>query len=183
MSLGETSGHGATEAKVVELVLYVAQKTEEDVTAGSTKLNKILYFSEIAHLRKYGEPITDAQYQRLPQGPTLRRLLPIVEELETAEHATEVTRDRFGHEQRKLIALREPDLSVFTSTEIATIDDVIQALWGKSAREVSELSHDDAGWRSVKDGQTIPKSMAYADRPEVTDEMRRRVEELVASSE
>jgi uncharacterized phage-associated protein len=183
MSSWDTEAFDEQDSKLAEFVLYVAEKTEEDATAGSTKLNKILYFSEVAHLRKYGTPITTGEYQRLPQGPALRRLVPIIETLQARGDATEVRRDRFGYEQTKLIAIREPNLDSFGSTEIAVIDDVIQALWGRSAKETSELSHEDAGWRSVEDGQTIPKSMAFADHPETTDTIRRRAEQLVQASD
>ena len=42
-------------SKAGELILLVAQQTAEDETAGATKLNKILYFAELSHMRRTGK--------------------------------------------------------------------------------------------------------------------------------
>lgn len=65
--------------KTAELILLVAKHTEDDPTSGSTKLNKILYFAEVSHLRRTGSPITTSEYQKQPHGPTLRRTQPLIE--------------------------------------------------------------------------------------------------------
>jgi hypothetical protein len=40
-----------------DAVLYIAEQLADDPTFGSTKLNKILYFSDTAAYRKLGRPI------------------------------------------------------------------------------------------------------------------------------
>ena len=57
------------EAKFTEMLLYVADKLGDDRAGGATKLNKILYFAEFAHVRRHGRPISGADYFRLDQGP------------------------------------------------------------------------------------------------------------------
>jgi hypothetical protein len=90
---------GATtydENKTAELILYVAEQTELDETAGAIKLNKVLYFAELTHMRRVGVPITGADYQKLPMGPGLRRMLPIRDRLLQDGDAKMVKRDYFG---------------------------------------------------------------------------------------
>ena len=169
------------DTKAAELLLYVAQRTELDETAGSVKYNKILYFGELAHMRKVGQPITGVEYQKNPMGPTLKRMVPIVTHLLDSDSAVEVEREYYGRSQKRLIALRPPDLSAFSGEEIAAVDVMIQQLWGKSAKEISDLSHDDLGWRAVEDGHTIPLSMAFINTDGVvTEKMRQRAKQLVA---
>lgn len=106
------------ESKTAELIVLVAKYTEDDPTSGSTKLNKILYFAEISHLRRTRQPITGSEYQKEPHGPTLRRMPPIIRDLEDHGAAKEIEEDYYGYARRKLVALREPDLSEFTAEEV-----------------------------------------------------------------
>ena len=168
------------EGKTAELILLIAKHTEEDPTSGSTKLNKILYFAEISHLRRTGKPITGSDYQKQPHGPTLRRMPPIIRELESQGAAKEIEEDYFGYAQRKLVALREPDLSEFSAEEIESALDMVRQFWGKSAKEASDISHDDPGWRAVDIGETIPLELAFVARPEVTDALRERARQLAS---
>ncbi|MGA7269908.1 MAG: Panacea domain-containing protein [Acidimicrobiia bacterium] len=167
------------ESKAAELILYIAEQTEEDKTAGSVKLNTILYFSELLHLRRTGVPITGADYQKLDHGPALRRMLPIIERLRAEGAATTVDRDYFGSTQRRLVALRPPDLDRFSADEIAAVDRIIVQFWGKNATQTSGISHEDAGWRAVESGESIPLSLAFIDvEGEVTDRIREKAREL-----
>jgi uncharacterized phage-associated protein len=168
------------EDKTAELVLLVAKHTEDDPTAGSTKLNKILYFAEVSHLRRTGQPITGSEYQKQPHGPTLRRMPPVVRQLENEGAAKEVEEDYFGYAQKKLVALRDPDLSGFSAIEIESVMDMIRQFWGKSAKEVSDISHEDPGWRAVDIGETIPLELAFVTQPEVTEAIRERARQLAS---
>lgn len=165
-------------AKATELVLYIALATEDDATAGATKLNKIPYFADLAHLRRYGMPITGAVYRKLEQGPVLHQMLPIIEHLERQGAAKTVTRDYFGHQQKRVVALRDPDLSLFSAEEIATVDSIIRQFWGVTATEVSKHSHEDAGWLAVAEGEEIPYSLAFVTEPEITEAVAKRAREL-----
>lgn len=177
---GMSSWEAHNESKTAELVLLVAKHTEDDPTAGSTKLNKILYFAEISHLRRTGEPITGSEYQKQPHGPTLRRMPPVIRHLESEGAAKEIEEDYFGYPQKKLVALREPDLSGFSAVEIESVMDMVRQFWGKSAKEVSEISHEDPGWRAVDIGEIIPLELAFVTRPEVTEALRKRARQLAS---
>ena len=175
-----TSWETHEDSKTAELVLLVAKHTEDDPTAGSTKLNKILYFAEVSHLRRTGQPITGSEYQKQPHGPTLRRMPPVVRHLESEGAAKEVEEDYFGYAQKKLVALREPDLSGFSAIEVESVMDMVRQFWGKTAKEVSDISHADLGWRAVNIGETIPLELAFVSQPEVTEAIRERARQLAS---
>jgi hypothetical protein len=78
------------------------------------------------------------------------------------------------------VALREPDLSEFSAEEIESALDMVRQFWGKSAKEVSDISHEDPGWRAVDIGETIPLELAFVARPEVTDALRERARQLAS---
>ena len=180
MEASMSSWESRDESKTAELILLIAKHTEDDPTAGSTKLNEILYFAEISHLRRTGQPITGSEYQKQPHGPTLRRMPPIIRDLERLGAAKEIEEDYFGYPQRKLVPLREPDLSEFSADEVASVLGMVRQFWGKSAREISDISHEDPGWRAVEVGETIPLELAFVAQPEVTDEIRERARQLAS---
>ena len=43
--------------KLAELLLYMADCLADQPAAGSTKLNKMLFFAEFTHVREHGRPI------------------------------------------------------------------------------------------------------------------------------
>src|SRR5688572_20552652 len=68
--------------KFIELILYFSRRgLEEGLVIGSTKLNKLLFFSDFRAYAKLGQAITGARYQKLGWGPAPRALLPVRGEL------------------------------------------------------------------------------------------------------
>jgi uncharacterized phage-associated protein len=148
------------ERKLTELMLYVARQLESDRAGGATKLNKVLYFADFAHVRRTGHPITGAEYQKLPQGPAPRRLLPVRNRLIEAGEA-EIRRESYlGYEQHRLIAKRDPDLSIFEADELESVNRVLEDLAHLTAAQVSALSHAEPGWQLVDEGERIPYEAA-----------------------
>lgn len=149
------------EEKFAELILYVAHKIGTDPTGGATKINKILFSSEFASVRARGKPITGVEYQKLPNGPAPRRLLPIRNRLIDEGAAVRRQDSYFGKALHRLDPQRPANEDLFDDEELRIVDQVIEALWGKSATEVSQLSHSEKGWQMVEDGETIPYSAAF----------------------
>ena len=168
------------ETKFTELLLHVAARLRTDRAGGATKLNKVLFFADYAHVRRSGAPITGAEYQKLPQGPAPRRLKPVRDAL-VAAGAAKVEREEFlGYELQRLVPLREADLSVFTDAELKTIDQDLADLDGLKARQVSDLSHEEAGWRLVEEGEVIPYEAALVGARQISTPTSRRLECEVA---
>jgi uncharacterized phage-associated protein len=155
----------ADDRKFRELILHVARESEQDEHFGATKLNKILFYSDFWAYRKLGQSITGQQYQKLDKGPAPRRLLPIVRKMEARGDCVLAEREYFGRLQKILLALREPDLSLFSGAEIAIVHQVLERLRGLSATEVSELSHQFIGWQLAEEGEDIPYSTALLGQP------------------
>ena len=150
------------EAKFIELLVHAVNKLAGQGRGMSTKINKILYFCDFAHVRKTGDPITGYEYQKLPQGPAPRALVPVRDQLvANGTLSSTATTDEFGYNHHIFSASRPADLSVFNNSERQTIDGVVSKIASMSAREVSDLSHQDAGWQMATVGQSIPFASAY----------------------
>ena len=163
------------EAKFIEMVLSIAGRLRDDRAGGATKLNKVLYFADFVHVRRHGRPISGAEYQKLAQGPAPRRLRPVRERLVAAGDAEVVVEDFLGREMHRLIPRRDADLTVFEANELATIEKVLADLSGLTARQVSDLSHEEPGWRLSELGETIPYQMAFASNRQVITPTARRL--------
>jgi uncharacterized phage-associated protein len=149
------------ERKLTELIVHVAEQLMTDSFGGATKLNKVLYFADFAHVRKHGRPLTGAEYFKLPHGPAPRRMKPIRERLVSTRQAELRAEQLVGHRQDRLIPLRSADSSVFTDVELETIGEVIELLRPLTGGQVSALSHEEPGWRLVEFGETIPYATAF----------------------
>lgn len=72
----------------------------------------------------HGKSITGAEYMRKEFGPVPRRLYPVREELIEARDAVVIPRTHFGRPQKRLVPMRDPDLSGFSGAEIALLDEI-----------------------------------------------------------
>jgi hypothetical protein len=164
---GRTKGRAArgSAEKFRELLLYVATRSEGDPHFGATKLNKILFYADFWAYKKLGKPITGQPYQRLGRGPAPKKLLPVTRKMEKAGDCAWVVRDHFGLPQKRLVALRAPDLSRFSGEEISIVDSVLRELEPFNATEVSELSHRFLGWQLARDKEEIPYSTVFLGEP------------------
>lgn len=170
----------ADEEKLAELILYVAGEIRDDPTGGATKLNKILYFAEFGHVRSCGRPITGAPYQKLPKGPAPRHVVPVRDRLLADGDAAMVLDTYFGRTLKRLVPLREADMSRFVESEREAVDKVVKALWGKTAGWVSELSHADKAWQLVDEGDDIPFSTAFLAQESIVAEKSRQHARVLA---
>lgn len=147
--------------KFKDAIVYVAQECAEDSTFAAVKLNKILYYADFRAHRVLGRPITGVAYQHLNEGPAPRPLIPAKRELIEEGRVIEETKPVGSYVQKRVVAQEPADLSRFAAEEIDLIKDVIQELWGKTAKEVSEMSHEEWGWKLTEDGDTIPYRTAW----------------------
>ena len=154
-AVGFRVGDAGADARLRELILYIALCCERHARFGATKLNKILYYADFISYARYGEAITGADYMKLPNGPAPVRLVPVRNEMIGRQEIV-IREKRFGNiAQHRIIALREPDLRGFKGRDIALVDEVIQALAARTADEVSDLSHGIA-WRIADERGLIP---------------------------
>ena len=170
--------------KFAEMVLYVAARLQDDHAGGATKLNKVLFFAEFTHLRRHHQVISGCEFQKLPHGPAPRQLLPVRRKLIDSGAAELVEEDFLGRPQHRLVPCRAANVDQFTDDERQTLEDVLTQLDGMTGAQVSELSHQEPGWRLTEVGETIPFSTAFLDFPQIrtptSERLSRSVEERYA---
>jgi len=155
-------------------------RLQDDQAGGATKLNKVLFFVEFTHLRRHHRVVSGCEFQKLPHGPAPRQLLPVRHRLIESGAADLIEEDFLGRPQHRLVPRRPADLTLFAADELQTIEDVLAQLAGMTATQVSELSHQEPGWRLTEIGETIPFSTAFLDFPQVETPTSARLSKAVA---
>lgn len=169
----------ADERKLAELILYISEKCANDPTFGAVKLNKILCFSDFLFYAYNDRGITNVEYQKLPNGPAPRRLIPVRDQLiNNGDLAVQEVALKSGLTQKRTVNLRRPNLEIFTGTEIAMVDRIIESMENTTAENVSEMSHNLVGWLVADEGETIPYNTIYFANPPLTQDDRNRAREL-----
>jgi Protein of unknown function (DUF4065) len=151
-----------------ELVLFIAERCQDDPTFGATKLNKILFFADFVSFARFGESITGTPYSKLPLGPVPRAVRTVRAQME-AKGEIFITKEGYSPYLRdRVIPLREANLDKLKARDIALIDGVIQAFHGVTATDVSKLSHDRA-WKAAEWYETIPYEAAFVSDEPLTE--------------
>ncbi len=176
------SDNEESRARLRELMLFVAERCQDDPKFGVTKLNKILFYCDFFAFAKLGKPITGVPYNKLSYGP-------VPTGAENARRKMEQDGDAFMTSEgyspgrlKRMIPCREADLSMFSGPEIALVDGIIGAVSGATASQLSDLSHGKA-WQAVGLHQAIPYEAIFLSNAPYTEEDIARADELVASGE
>ena len=148
--------------RLKELVLYVAQKCQDDPRYGAAKLAKLLFFIDFRAYAELGNSITGARYHRIERGPAPTSLLPVRKQME-ADGEIKIRKVATGgkHEQERVEALRDPDVSVFSEEQRALIDAVIAQYRDMNGAQISAEAYKELGVQLAGDKEEIPYGTVY----------------------
>ena len=137
-----------------ETILFFGQQIN-NTYLGRTKLNKLLYYTDYEWIRNKGASITGETYVAMQFGPVPKHIKETLMRLEKAQ-AIRVEKAKIGNYDRdRYIVLREPDLSIFTSEEVVHIHGVARRFEFWTAKQMSDLTHEDYPWQSARLGEEI----------------------------
>lgn len=141
--------------KFKQVFLYVLEKTAGKPNIGMTALYKLLYFIDFDYYEKYDEQLMGLTYIKNHYGPTPREFVKVVEEMKLGGDLEEVKSAYFAYEQRKFLPRKSADLSTLSAQETAMIDSVLSRYGDLTAKQLSDLSHEDTPWIVAEDGKNI----------------------------
>lgn len=158
-------------SKLEDLTHYICWKCEDPTKLGATKLNKILWFSDVRHYVLTGKPITEATYRKLPRGPVPDRIDRVKKKLHDDKKISVSKGLHFNKPQERLIALERPSFASFTSEQISLVDEVADTIChNHTATSISEFTHQTFWWDKLPVGSEMPLYAVYADPGEITTE-------------
>ena len=149
------------EMKLKELILYVARRCERHHFFGTIKLNKILLYSDWNSYLRRGRGVTGVPYLKDIFGPVPKGMKAMVDTMEADKDAVVLHRPMADLTiQDRVVARREPVLTMFDPDDIAIVNEVIDWIRPMTARKVSDLTHTWVGWNVAHFGEEIPYSAA-----------------------
>jgi len=147
--------------KLMELALYVAEKSRNDPRFGSTKLNKILFAADFAYYGAKGQSITGSKYIHIANGPAPEGMKIVLETLTSLQKANIETTEYFGYTQKRLVPLVGANTSIFTSEELTFVDEYIQHFLPFNGSQLSEWTHKLLPWLLTDYKEEIPYNCIF----------------------
>ncbi len=142
--------------KFREVLLYVLTKVGAKPNMGETVLYKLLYFIDFDYYEKYEEQLIGATYKKNHHGPTPVEFKKLIDDMGKKEEIVVIKNKYFNYDQKKYLAVRQPDLSkLISAQELQHIDEVLARLSDKNATELSNYSHQDIPWIVTEDSKII----------------------------
>jgi len=134
--------------KLVQVLAFFASRGVEDLD--TMKAAKLLYFADREHLLKYGRPIVGDDYYCMLNGPipttALGQLQDMLSPSPTGDH--DALFDEYFTVNRtaqypRLVSKKDPDLDVFSASDIEVLDGVLKTYGKKTSWQLRELTHMD----------------------------------------
>lgn len=143
--------------KCKHVLLYVLSRLGGKPTFGETVLYKILYFIDFNAFELLGQSVTGLTYVRFERGPVpvLEQFGSMVKEMEEQGQVKRFTQQYFGKMQKRLIALDDALIDLFSVHEKEIMDRVIAELGDRNGAQISEYAHGDAPWVLTQENQPI----------------------------
>lgn len=148
--------------KFVALVHYICDKAYDPSVLGAIKLNKVLWYSDVINYLIHGQSISGETYVKRQHGPVAKHLMPAINRLSEERKIAPGKVDHFGLIKREYVSLANSDKSLFTTDEIALIDDAFEYVCLQhTAKTVSEATHT-AIWDMATLGEEMPYYTVFA---------------------
>jgi transcriptional regulator with XRE-family HTH domain len=154
----ETFGQAGSKAydpkRQEAVILYFVQHINNKYL-GKTKIMKLLYYADYEWIQRQGRGITGDSYLAMHYGPMPRHAEETLKRLQK-QNVLKMELSRMGdYSQERYLALRDPDMTLFTREEIDHMDEIAKRFEFWMAKQMSDLTHEDWPWLSTELGEEI----------------------------
>jgi hypothetical protein len=166
-------------SRLRNMILYVAQRCSAAEYFGVIKLNKIIWKADFDSFAARSVPVTGREYLRQKLGPVPREMKRLHTDM-LSEGAIRIERRRVGdYTEFRTIAQDEPDMSIFTQTDMSFVEASISHYWNMTGTESSDESHGVA-WRTRSNGDLMPYELSLLSDRSLGPAQTRRLTSLIA---
>jgi uncharacterized phage-associated protein len=173
--------------KLVQALAFFAQRGVRDLD--KMKAAKLLFHADKYHLLKYGRPVIGDQYACMEYGPVPSASLNVMNDvLAHDEHFPPMAKELFNdylivekgifRKYAVFRAKRQPDLEVFSDSDIEALEYAQKTHGAKSAWALSEESHAEPCWQAANENRAPGSSIMmdyrlfFEGHPEAADMLR-----------
>jgi len=126
-----------------------------------TKLMKLLFYADFKHFKENGVSISGARYAHAYHGPVPDQFETWMAAISEWEKQIAIEEQTFGDFIGEVYISGEPDWTLFSPSELASLSFVKANFQGFSAKQIRDFSHNEKGYEATKDGEII--SYLYAE--------------------
>ena len=128
-----------------------------------SKLNKLLFYADFKHFKEYTLSITGLRYAHLPYGPVPDNYAMYYATM-FSKGLVEFNEELYpnGYVGEFIKTVKEPDLNIFTPSELRIVAAVMEDFKGYTATQIQNKAHEEKGYKQTSDGDII--SYAYANQ-------------------
>ena len=157
-------------AKFRAVLIYILKKVGGKTNVGMTVLYKLLYFIDFDYYEKYEEQLMGLVYLKNQLGPTPLLFDNLIKEMLRKGELEKVNSKFYKYPQTKYLVDPDivPDLSILTGQEQQHIDWELSRLSDSTARELSEMSHNDVPWITAHEGKPLNYESVFYRTPETS---------------
>nr|EDZ38351.1 MAG: Hypothetical protein CGL2_05939002 [Leptospirillum sp. Group II '5-way CG'] len=153
-----------------KVIHYICWKAQDPGVLRATKLNKILWYSDIFNYLSSGKSITGTKYIKHQYGPVPKEIDKAISNLKKEGVLVIRQGSYFGYPKKEFVALKKPDISGFKPEHIDLIDEVFNVIcYDHTAKSISLESHDVI-WKTALMGEEIPYETVFASEMGEIDE-------------
>ena len=141
-----------TTRKIIQALAYIAYQ-QPDHKVNSMKAYKLLWLADRYHLRQTGRTITGDVFYALPHGVVPSDAKNVVEHQPTQIQNDEEYCNRYIQRVGRygFRAVTEPDLMVFSESDQAALDKILQYYGHMDQYQLERLSHKFPEWLAYKE--------------------------------
>lgn len=134
--------------KMVQALAFFASRGVKNLD--TMKSAKLLYFADKEHLLKYGRPIIGDEYHCMKDGPIPTEGLTQIQDALATEpkgkhdpRFDEYFRVEDARDYRQFVLAKDPDLDVFSDSDLEVLTEVASKYGDKTAWELRKIAHED----------------------------------------
>lgn len=175
--------------KIANAIKFFKMKNVKHL--GKTKLMKLLFFADKEHLKKYGIPIFNDKYFKLPHGPVPTLTLNIIDSLNEAENYDlmeyterlkehiEMKTTNFNGYKMNTFKIKKPfDKDIFSQSELEILKFIAEKFKNITANEISELSHILPEYKNTPLNEIIDYSKIAEEQADYIEFLEKESKEL-----
>lgn len=134
--------------KVGLMVQYFSYHNQPFTTA----LNKLMFYADFGHFKKFGQSISGLYYKALPKGPVPENYGGIYNQVVINGYARIEEKDFGDFVGERFISFEEASFgqeeNIFSQTEIEMLNEVSKKFLGLSTKKIVDISHEEPGWQN-----------------------------------
>ncbi|HRN27493.1 MAG: DUF4065 domain-containing protein [Ignavibacteriaceae bacterium] len=129
--------------KFANIVLFYLEANENIF---KVKMNKLLYYTDFLHFKRFGQSISGYMYQAIKMGPVPFRYDAIYDLLTYENFIDFIFAEVNSSQIDKPVPLKKFDKVLFKQSELEVMGEIFKRFNKINTGELIELSHNEKGW-------------------------------------